>query len=150
MKSSSKVRNELRIVTSVDQIIPYLFDLELENNYNDDDDLYNDLEVEQYTNQIAVEDDNKQKIDKNNMNNNNLLVPLTLQPVSSEQTITASTTTINIYDEYVNFIDLSVLNPIIDGNNCQRDQLIESEISEQNCLCLFNFFVLFFVLYYGF
>lgn len=36
----------------------------------------------------------------------------------------------NHFDEYVNFIDMSALNPIIEPADCQKDELIESEISE--------------------
>lgn len=37
----------------------------------------------------------------------------------------------NFVDEYVNFIDLSALNPMIDPADCQKDQLIESEIESE-------------------
>lgn len=36
----------------------------------------------------------------------------------------------NFTDEYVNFIDLTSLNPFIDPSDCQPDELIESEIRE--------------------
>lgn len=88
---------ELRFVTSVEQIVPYLneiFDYQLDDDDGELDDVQPDLE-------------------------------------ELEITITTSDAVPNIYEEYVNFIDLSVLNPIMDPADCQRDTLIESEICER-------------------
>lgn len=99
MKASTRSRDELRFVTSVEQIVPFLNDL---NTCSDEN------EIQQYSMEMNVE--------------NQLNLPVVLPPSTSMR---------NIYEEYVNFIDLSVLNPIVDAATCQRDQLIESEISEQ-------------------
>lgn len=49
----------------------------------------------------------------------------------------------NFIEEYVNFIDLSALNPLVDPADCQKDELIESEICELHlfcvCVCVFVF-----------
>lgn len=45
----------------------------------------------------------------------------------------------NFIEEYVNFIDLSALNPVIDPADCQNDDLIESEIRELHLFCVFMF-----------
>lgn len=117
----------MRFVTSIEQIAPYLDELELECDYDDGD----DSEIQQLTGRTGTDGDRCPP--------ESLLVPVALPPASSahNQPATAATAT-NIYEEYVNFIDLSVLNPIIDASCCQRDQLIESEISEQSCgMCSF-------------
>lgn len=123
-KSSSK---ELRFVTSAEQMLPFLDRIRGQSNDSDDP---NDSD----TNESG-------ELNENNVvqasDNNNLSVPMVAPKISASNTSEALALP-NIYEEYVNFIDLSVLNPIIDAKHCQRDRLIESEISEPNCL-LFMF-----------
>lgn len=125
-KSSSK---ELRFVTSAEQMLPFLDRIRGQSNDSDDP---NDSD----TNESG-------ELNENNVvqasDNNNLSVPMVAPKISASNTSEALALP-NIYEEYVNFIDLSVLNPIIDAKHCQRDRLIESEISEPNCLLfMFNF-----------
>lgn len=101
MSKYEKSREELRIVKSVEQIVPFLKDLDDERNQSADED---DCEV-------AIES-NAEKTDGN----------------SSETLATDSDAT--ICGAFVNFIDLSILDPIVEAKNCQPDVLIESEISE--------------------
>lgn len=123
-----KERNfELRFVTSVEQITPFLENLTTSTTDNED----SENECEQFDNndfevqQIA-------KINQTNEKDSNCRVPIIALPPAITGLATAAAAIVpNIYDEYVNFIDLSVLNPIISARDCQNDQLIESEISEQ-------------------
>lgn len=125
-KCSSK---ELRFVTSAEQMLPFLDRIRGQSNDSDDpnDSDTNDSGASNENNVVAASD------------NNNLTVPIVAPKMSASNTSEALALP-NIYEEYVNFIDLSVLNPIIDAKHCQRDRLIESEISEPNCLIFkFNF-----------
>lgn len=109
---------ELRFVTSVEQITPFLEDLstgstDFENSDNEFD--KNDIEVQQI-------------VDQENWNCD---IPIIVVPPAITGLATAAAAILpNIYDEYVNFIDLSILNPIVSAQDCQKDELIESEISE--------------------
>lgn len=111
-------RKELRFVTSAEQMIPFLNRLRDTNPTNDSDSDSNDS--------TDYNDDTS----KTNVQLNLPIVPPTISAVTTSATIP------NIYEEYVNFIDLSVLNPIIDANHCQRDKLIESELSEQHYILI--------------
>lgn len=119
MDDSSKLhsRKELRFVTCPEQMIPLL-------NQIRDTKLTNDCDDQNDANEAI---DLADELSKCGNELTNFLVP----PVTTTITNSATNTLPNIYEEYVNFIDLSVLNPIIDAANCQRDRLIESEISEQ-------------------
>lgn len=102
---------ELRFVTSAEQMIPFL------NRIRDTKEP-NDSDTSDTNDSMDLNDEVSKTSDK-------LIIPISTVPTSATIAIP------NIYEEYVNFIDLSVLNPIIDANHCQRDTLIESEISEQ-------------------
>lgn len=111
-------RKELRFVTSAEQMIPFL----------------NRIRESKPTNDSSDESDTNDDTDFNDevsKTSDKLIIPTIVPPTISAVATIASIAIPNIYEEYVNFIDLSVLNPIIDANNCQRDTLIESEISEQ-------------------
>lgn len=107
---------ELRFVTSVEQMIPFLNRISESKRFNDDCDVLdasepNEIdEISNQTNHLTTD----------------IVVPLETTTIDTS----APNALPNIYEEYVNFIDLSVLNPIIDADTCQRDRLIESEISE--------------------
>lgn len=123
-----KERNfELRFVTSVEQITPFLENLTTSNTDNEN----SDNECEQFD----KDDFEVQQIAKLNQTNEkdlNCKIPIIVLPSAITGLATAAAVILpSIYDEYVNFIDLSVLNPIVSANDCQNDQLIESEISEQ-------------------
>lgn len=107
---SSSSGKELRFVTSAEQIIPFLRGIRETSQSSDDQNAID-------TNASDLNDDMSKSVPKSQSSNH--LAPAKVP---------------NIYEEYVNFIDLSVLNPIVDANNCQRDTLIESEISEQRFL----------------
>lgn len=129
--SSSKLQSnkELRFVTSPEQMIPLLERIRETKLCNDDSDDQNDSNE----NPELCDDISK---------NGNRLTTISVPPVLSAVATSAIIALPNIYEEYVNFIDLSVLNPIIDAASCQRDSLIESEISEQRfsySLCVFFF-----------
>lgn len=120
MDDSSKLHSnkELRFVTSAEQMLPFLNGIIDETNDSDDQ---NESDTNE-SNELPSDDDSK---------TNNKLKTCLAPP---EPTMALP----NIYEEYVNFIDLSVLNPIIDAVNCQRDTLIESEMSEPCpfCFCI--------------
>lgn len=113
MKTANRSREELRFVTSPEQIAPYLDELRSDSSSS-----IGDVDSLQQT-----DDDSTQY---------QLAVPMALPPATSATA--AATALPNIYEEYVNFIDLSVLNPIVAACDCQRDELIESEISERTHL----------------
>lgn len=128
-KSSCK---ELRFVTSAEQMLPFLDRIRGQSNDSDDP---NDSD----TNDSNELNENNENIVVPASDNSNLTVPMVAPKISASNTSEALALP-NIYEEYVNFIDLSVLNPIVDAKHCQRDRLIESEISEPNCLIfMFNF-----------
>ena len=122
-KSEMCSRKELRFVTSAEQMLPFLDRIREQSNDSDD--------------QTASDTNDNSDLNDNNMvlGSDKLLVPVVAPKISTSATSDALALP-NIYEEYVNFIDLSVLNPIIDAKHCQRDTLIESEISEPNCLIL--------------
>lgn len=112
-------RKELRFVTSAEQMLPFLDRIRDVEPSNDSDD------------QTASDTNDSTELNDNDVvkSGDNLTVPIVAPRISASAT--SDTLTLpNIYEEYVNFIDLSVLNPIIDAKHCQRDTLIESEISE--------------------
>lgn len=115
-------RKELRFVTSAEQMLPFLDRIRTVEQSNDD----SDDQTPSDTN-----DDSIELNENNNMvkGNDTVIVPIMAPKISASATSEALALP-NIYEEYVNFIDLSVLNPIIDAKHCQRDTLIESEISE--------------------
>lgn len=124
-ESETCSRKELRFVTSVEQMVPFLDRIrEVESNDSDDQTASDDANDNNELNDNLVQLAN---------DNNSLGVPLVAPKISASATCETFAIP-NIYEEYVNFIDLSVLNPIIDAKHCQRDRLIESEISEPNCL----------------
>lgn len=114
---------ELRFVTSAEQMLPFLDRIRGQSNDSDDP-----KDSDTNDNGELNENDVVQASD-----NNHLTVPIVVPKISASNTSEALALP-NIYEEYVNFIDLSVLNPIINAKHCQRDRLIESEISEPNCL----------------
>lgn len=120
-KSDKSSRKELRFVTSAEQMLPFLDRIREQSNDSDD--------------QTASDTTDSIELNDNNVvqTNDNSTIPIVAPKISASTTSEALAIP-NIYEEYVNFIDLSVLNPIIDAKHCQRDTLIESEISEPNCL----------------
>lgn len=123
-----ETRREQRFVISAEQMLPFL---ERIHDRSDDSDSHSDdisSEMEESTFPPPKYEN---------------FARITIPPAISALATTASIALPNIYEEYVNFIDLSVLNPIIEAADCQRDQLIESEIRElrfDNNLNLFFFF----------
>lgn len=122
-------RKDLRFVTSAEQMIPFLNRIQNpkpSQSTDEDDDEADD--------ECANRNDPCNVIDGISKPKDKLTVEIAPPPprISSvATTATIATAAVpNIYEEYVNFIDLSVLNPIVDANNCQRDTLTESEISE--------------------
>lgn len=114
MKTANRSREELRFVTSAEQIAPYLEELRSD------------------TSSSIGDGDSMEHIGDDDSTQFESIVPAALPPVTSALATAAAIALPNIYEEYVNFIDLSVLNPIVAACDCQRDQLIESEISEQS------------------
>lgn len=110
----SKSRKEMRFVLNVEQVIPLL---------------------DRIRDTISIDSDEQNGSDcGDSFDDVTKINELALAPERPAITSVATSTSIalpNIYEEYVNFIDLSVLNPIVDARHCQRDRLIESEISEQ-------------------
>lgn len=128
-KSSRKTesRKELRFVTSAEQMIPFLNRLRETKAFNESD-------TSDTNDSMDFNEDTNSKPEP--------IVPPKISTVATSAIIAVP----NIYEEYVNFIDLSVLNPVVDANDCQRDTLIESEISElrsitmsENLLLICNF-----------
>lgn len=107
---------ELRFVLSVEQMIPFLNRISDSKRFNDDRDVLDASEPNEID-EIS---------DQTNHLTTDIVVPLETTTIDTS----APNALPNIYEEYVNFIDLSVLNPIIDADTCQKDRLIESEISE--------------------
>lgn len=118
-------RKGLRFVLSVEQMKPYLdrikdsFSSEDENSFpmiqqNDSDSSDSIDELNQYYQRENGDD----------------IATTTIPSATTALATAASIALPNIYEEYVNFIDLSVLNPIVDAADCQKDSLIESELSE--------------------
>lgn len=132
MDIQAKLRKELRFVTSAEQMIPFLNRIRATND-SDDQSADNISDTNESADVVDPSMDETSKINKK---------LTTAQPaISAAITSAAIALPNNVYEEYVNFIDLSVLNPIIDATNCQPDTLIESEISE-----LWFFLLLFFML----
>lgn len=118
MNISEKLRKELRFVTSAEQMIPFLNRIRATNNANSDSDEQNASDTNEC---VDIPFDENSIINKKE----------TIVPPAITEVLTSATIALpNVYEEYVNFIDLSLLNPIIDASNCQPDALIESEISE--------------------
>lgn len=107
---------ELRFVISVEQMIPFLNRISDTKRFNDDRDVLDASEPNEID-EIS---------DQTNHLTTDIVVPIGTTTIDTS----APNALPNIYEEYVNFIDLSVLNPIVDADTCQRDRLIESEISE--------------------
>lgn len=128
MKTANRSREELRFVTCAEQLAPYLEELQ-----SDQSSSVGDVDSMEHT-----DDDSTHY---------QLSVPVVLPPATSALATAVAIALPNIYEEYVNFIDLSVLNPIVAACDCQRDELIESEISEHLCefFILFSFFSTFIV-----
>lgn len=132
-KEKTERNFELRFVTSVEQITPFLENLTTSTTDNESSENEcepfdgNDLEVQQ----IAM---------MNQLNENDRITVIAVPPAITGLATAAAAILPNIYNEYVNFIDLSILNPIVPARDCQKDQLIESEISEHikrfDSLCL--------------
>lgn len=124
---------ELRFVTSAEQMLPFLDRIRGQSNDSDDPN-------ESDTNDSITEFNENNVVVETSSGNNNLTVPSVAPKITTSNTSEALALP-NIYEEYVNFIDLSVLNPIIDAKHCQRDRLIESEISERKLFdFMFNFY----------
>lgn len=120
-------RKELRFVTSAEQMIPFLNRIRESKPTNDSSDESDSNDGTDFNDEVSKTSDK-------------LTIPTIVPPTISAVATMASIAVPNIYEEYVNFIDLSVLNPIIDANHCQRDTLIESEISEPTFHSKFPFF----------
>lgn len=87
-KTKKELRDATRYVTSVEQMVPYLVEIGLDDDFDDDDD-YNEDNVA--TNEICHND--------------------------------------YIHEEHVNYVDMMVLNPIVEPWDClQKDVLNEDEI----------------------
>lgn len=129
MKTTNRSRDELRFVTSIEQITPYLD--ELRSNVSGSDSSTSSSSSGSCSTTMDDVDslghfDNDDDGGGGGGGVVGLTVPVALPPATSA--ILATTTTApTIYDEYVNFIDLSVLNPIVAACDCQHDELIESE-----------------------
>lgn len=136
MDIQAKLRKELRFVTSAEQMIPFLNRISATNNENNDSDDQNGSD----TNESVDPSNENTKINKKRTTT--LVQPGVTAVATSECLILP-----NIYEEYVNFIDLSVLNPIIDATNCQPDVLTESEISELRIIFFLSFAILLCVVY---
>lgn len=129
-------RKELRFVTSAEQMLPFLDRIRTVEQSNDD----SDDQTPSDTNDDSIElNENNNVVKGTDM----LTVPIMAPKMSASATSEALALP-NIYEEYVNFIDLSVLNPIVDAKHCQRDTLIESEISEPKIVFDLMFKFLFF------
>lgn len=126
-KSYSQSSKELRFVTSAEQMIPFLDRIRESKRFTDDSDDLNACEINEIEPTDEVSNINNDEISEMN---NDFATDIVHPPVLPTDATSASVALPNIYEEYVNFIDLSVLNPIIDATNCQRDSLIESEIRE--------------------
>lgn len=113
---------ELRFVTSVEQMIPFLNRISDTKRFNDDRDVLDACEPNEINEFNEIDEISNQT----NHLTTDIVVPIGTTTIDTS----APNALPNIYEEYVNFIDLSVLNPIIDADTCQRDRLIESEISE--------------------
>lgn len=143
-KGETCSRKELRFVTSAEQMLPFLDRIRTVDQSNDDSDdqtasdTNDSIELNENNNNNDNDNNNHDDNNDNNVDvikvsdNNNLTVPIAVAPKISASATSDALALPNIYEEYVNFIDLSVLNPIIDAKHCQRDTLIESEISEPN------------------
>lgn len=118
MNITEKLHKELRFVTSAEQMIPFLDRIRATNNENNDSDDQNGCD----SNELVDPSDELSTVNKKSANDS---IPPAITAATSDTNALP-----NIYEEYVNFIDLSVLNPIIDATSCQPDALIESEISE--------------------
>lgn len=121
MNESPKLHSnkELRFVTSAEQMMPYLKEIYDANDNDNDDD---DNQIVSDTNYDTEQSDELSEVNEQAK----VLAPAAIDAVAESAIIALP----NIHEEYVNFIDLSVLNPIIDAADCQPDTLIESEISE--------------------
>lgn len=117
----AKSPEELRFVKSAEQMAPFLE--HLQNNLISDFD-NEDIEIQQYSVMNEIHIINEQDDGDSFFSN------IALPPATTALATVAVIDLPDIYEEYVNFIDLSVLNPIIEARNCQKDELIESEISE--------------------
>lgn len=120
MKTANRSREELRFVTSAEQLAPYLEELQSDTS-------------------SSVGDADSMEHTDDDSTHYQLTVPVVLPPATSALATVAAIALPNIYEEYVNFIDLSVLNPIVAACDCQRDELIESEISERSIYANFLF-----------
>lgn len=126
MNISEKLRKELRFVTSAEQMIPFLNRIRATNNENNDCDDQSACDA----NELVDPSDELSTVNRKSASDS---VPPAITATGDANALP------NIYEEYVNFIDLSVLNPIIDATSCQPDALIESEISE--LFCCFSFLI---------
>lgn len=118
-------RKGLRFVLSVEQMKPYLDRIQDSISSGDD---YSFSMIQQ--NDSDSSDSNDERNHFYQRENGDDIATITIPPAISALATAASIALPNIYEEYVNFIDLSVLNPIVDAADCQKDSLIESEISE--------------------
>lgn len=128
--TSTKSHEELRFVTSVEQMAPFLEHLhEAEADRRESDFDEDDIEVQQYS---AMNEAVAREMHAEDANANGLgfVATIAMPPPTTALVTIAAFAIPNIYEEYVNFIDLSVLNPIVHASECQKDVLIESEISE--------------------
>lgn len=119
-------RKGLRFVLSVEQMKPYLDRIQ-ESISSGDDNSFSMIQQND-SNSSDSSDELNNYYQKENGDD---IASITIPPAITALATAASIALPNIYEEYVNFIDLSVLNPIVDAADCQKDSLIESEICEQ-------------------
>lgn len=127
-------RKGLRFVLSVEQMKPYLDRIIQDSISSGDDNIFSMIQQ----NDSVSSDSNDELNQYYQMENGDDIAMITIPPAITALATAASIALPNIYEEYVNFIDLSVLNPIVDAADCQKDSLIESEISEIEPLILLS------------
>lgn len=117
-------RKGLRFVLSVEQMKPFLDRIQDSISSGDD----NSFSMIQQNESDGS--DSNDELNYYQRENGDDIAMITIPPAISALATASAIGLPKIYEEYVNFIDLSVLNPIIDAADCQKDSLIESEISE--------------------